>query len=276
LNGLLDRYFPFQDDPKWQPVDEHARQIKGTYITASRVESGRLKINSLLEQIHVSVNHDGQLINRMATDDRGHAIRLRYLGNDLWQDETGQGRIMAVRDAQGQVNGLASMFGATMMVSVPWYENAHFALSILAISLLLSSLIVCSTLFRFLFSLRDRFWDKADRREYKTRNHLTKSERWAAFLWVPAVIFPLQMLRHIARQPLPPFAEIPVWSFVQNILIVFAICASIPGIVLAFRVLVQTKVPIHMRLLHFGIGVSFLSLTWFSLHWHLLGPISRY
>ncbi|HWZ13034.1 MAG TPA: serine hydrolase domain-containing protein, partial [Acidobacteriaceae bacterium] len=268
LGGILDRYFPNHEQPHWQPVDARARQIEGTFIKARRMESGRMKLESLMHQIHVHVNADGELINKMAVDTRGHPIKLRYIGNDLWQDEIGQGRIMALRDQSGRVIGFASMFGATMTVRVPWWENARFVLPFLAFALLASGLVACSLLLQILPGLFDRLRTGMG----LAGEPLTGTQRLAALVWIPAVPMLLALFLHIAHEPLPEFEHVPFYFLLQNILVAVAIVLSIPGIVFAIRVALRAETPLRTKLKHTAVGVSYVFLIWFSLHWHLIGP----
>jgi CubicO group peptidase (beta-lactamase class C family) len=272
LGGILDRYFPNHERPHWEPVDARARQIEGTFIKARRMESGRMKLESLMHQIHVHVNADGQLINKMAIDGRGHPIKLRYVGNDLWQDEIGQGRIVALRDQSGRVIGFASMFGATMLVRVPWWEDARFVLPFAAFALLASGLVACSMLLHLVPGL----FDRQRARTGLAGVPLTSTQRLAALVWIPAVPMLLALFLHIAREPLPEFDRIPFYFLLQNILVAVAILLSIPGIVFAIRVASRPDAPLRSKVKHAAVGLSYLFLIWFSLHWHLIGPIERY
>jgi CubicO group peptidase (beta-lactamase class C family) len=272
LGGILDRYFPNHEQPQWKPVDPRARQIEGTFIKARRMESGRMKLDSLMQQIHVRVNGDGELINKMAIDGRGHPIKLRYVGNDLWQDEIGQGRIMALRDQSSRVIGLASMFGATMLVRVPWWEDSRFVLPFAAFALLASGLVACSMLLHLVPDLLDRQRARMRRADVP----LTTTQRLAALVWIPAVPMLLALFLHIAREPLPEFDHIPFYFLLQNILVAVAIMLSLPGIVFAMRVVSRADTPLRSKLKHVAVGLSYVFLIWFSLHWHLIGPIERY
>lgn len=272
LGEFLDRYFPYDQDPQWKPADARAREIEGRFIKARRMESGRMKLDSLMQQIPIRVNADGELINKLAVDARGHAIKLRYTGDDLWQDELGQGRIMALRDKRGRVNGLASMFGATMMVRVPWWEDSRFVVPFAGLALFACALVLGSTLLH----LVRRLLGRPVTRTSAAAAPFTTTQRLAALLWIPAVPLMLALFLHIAREPLPAFDHVPYYFFLQNVLVSLAILLSIPGIVFAIKVASRADATLPSKLKHALVAISYVFLTWFSLHWHLIGSIQRY
>lgn len=267
FNGILDRYFPYTQRPVWAPVDARAREIAGAFIKARRMESGRLKLDSLMEQIEMRVNADGELVNKLAVDARGRPIKLRYLGNDLWQDEIGQGRMIALRDAHGRVNRLASMFGATMMVRVLWWEDARFVLPLLGFALGACGLVICGVLLQVVLS---RF------RAGRFSVPFTAVQRYAALVWILAVPLMLLVFRHIAREPLPAFDHVPYYFLLQNILVVAAILLSVFSILQAVKAVRRRDAALWDRVKHVAVSASYIFLIWFSLHWHLFGPLNRY
>jgi CubicO group peptidase (beta-lactamase class C family) len=272
LNGFLDRYFPFYAKPSWKHVDARAREIEGTFTKARRMESGRVKLESLIEQTQIRINAEGELISKSATDGRGHQIKLRYLGEDLWQDELGQGRMMALRDESGRVTGLASMFGAMMMIRVPWWEDNRFILPLAAFALLTAGLVV----FGMMLHLLRLLFPPKRARATAPYVPLTATQRLAALIWIPAVPILLAAFQHIAREPLPEFDQVPFYFLLQNILVALAILLTVPSVVLAIRVASHAEAPLRSRLKHGAVGAGYVFLTWFSMHWHLIGPIDRY
>ena len=272
LDGLLDRYFPYTDTPKWQPVDARAREIDGVYMQARRIESGRMKLDSLGDQIRAHVDSDGELLIRNLIDPLGEKHRLRYLGNDLWQVENGTGRIMAVRSKDGRITSLASMFGAKMLISVPWWEDARFVFPVTAFSLLISGLVTCG----MLLQLVRRVFPLRHPRATTPRVPFTTTQRLAAIVWIPAVPLLLLLFVRISHQPIPDFRLVPWYFATQNVLVAIAILLSIPSMVAAARVVSLSQASLQCKFKHAAVGAGYAFLIWFSLHWHLLGSIYRY
>jgi len=272
VGGILDRYFPYRDHPTWQPVDAQAREIDGVFMQARRIESGRMKLDSLGDQIRTHVNNDGELLIADPINPRAVAHRLRYLGDDLWQVENGAGRIKGVRDRNGRLNSLASMFGAKMMVRVSWWEDARFVIPFTAISLIIAGLVVCG----MLLQLVRRLFPSKHPKTTKARTPLTTAQRLAALVWIPAVPIFLICFVRIAHEPIPDFPRVPWYFAAQNVLVGIAILLSIPSIYAAFRVVSRSQVSIRCKLKHGAVGAGYAFLIWFSLHWHLVGPIQRY
>ena len=83
---------------------------------------------SLFSQHKASVDKDGLLTIENLKDLRGHSIRWKPIGRDLWQAEEDQERVFAIRDGNGRVVRIAFDFPGVQIERVPWYENAIFVL----------------------------------------------------------------------------------------------------------------------------------------------------
>ncbi len=103
INFFSDRYFPGAPKAEFlkTPVSE-LKAINGQYQASRREETTKLKLSNLFEQRTAKVDKDGVLTIEDVKDLRGHPIKWKPIGKDLWQAEDDQERIFAIRDSKGQ------------------------------------------------------------------------------------------------------------------------------------------------------------------------------
>ena len=108
INFFSDRYFP--GAPKVEflktPVSE-LKAIEGQYQATRRAETTKLKLSNLFEQRTAKVDKDGVLTIEDVKDLRGHPIKWKPIGKDLWQAEDDQEKIFAIRDSKGKIARIA-------------------------------------------------------------------------------------------------------------------------------------------------------------------------
>jgi len=275
FEGLLNRYFPYTPKPNFQKLTDADRQVAGTYVQSRREDSTRLKLESLMDQAHASIDKDGELEVDSTKDRRGHVIHYKPLGGDLWQDKDGQGKLFAVRNSHGRVVRLAGMFAGAQMVRVPWWENAKFIGVAGIIALVACLFAVIAIIAR---QYKRWFRKKAPVVQlYPGSVMLTRSQRWAAALWllaIPGVALVLAL--SVGGDPFPDFAKFPRYFLVQDVLVVLALLASIPAVIATLRMLRRPGVRFASKLKYGIIGASYVVLAYVSLHWHLLGSVRKY
>src|SRR5262249_10397076 len=145
-------------------------------------ETTKLKFESLSSQRHASVDKDGVLTIENVKDLRGHPIKWRPIGKDLWQAEDNQQRIFAIRDNKNNIVRLAIDFPGIQLDRVPWYENQRLVAIAAGSSLGILALVVLAT---FLRIGRRIFMHRRPRLEPQPGTKwLTWGPRMAAFVWV--------------------------------------------------------------------------------------------
>ncbi len=107
-----------------------------------------MRFSNLGGQHVASVDKDGVLKIDGAKDLRGHTIKWKPIGKDLWQAEEGQQRIFAIRDGGGRVVRLAVDFPGVQFQRVAWYYDDRFVILALAASVTILALVVIATLLR--------------------------------------------------------------------------------------------------------------------------------
>ena len=136
INFFSDRYFP--EEPKIDFQNTAVSQLKaieGEYESTRRSDSTKLHVFNLFGQRKASVDKDGVLTIENFKDLRGHPVKFKTIGKDLWQAQDDQDRLFAIRDARGKVVRLAVNFPGVQLQRVSWYENELFVLPALMASL---------------------------------------------------------------------------------------------------------------------------------------------
>ena len=129
INFFSDRYFPGAPDVQYLKTPaKDLKDIEGTYEATRRDDTTKFKLSTLFGQRSASVDKDGVLTIDGVRDLRGHPIKWKPIGKDLWQAEDDQQRIFAIRDGNNKVVRLAVDFPGVQLQRVPWYENQTWVL----------------------------------------------------------------------------------------------------------------------------------------------------
>src|SRR5579859_2994397 len=149
VNMFSDRYFPSTEQPVFlKSWDPGMRAIAGTYQTTRRADRTKLRFMSFFSPAKAEVDKDGTLAIEGFKDLRGHIIKWKPIGKDLWQQVDGQERIFAIRDSRNQVVRLAFDFPGVQLERVPWYENGPLVACAAFGSLVILAFVILATLIR--------------------------------------------------------------------------------------------------------------------------------
>lgn len=275
LNLFLDRYYPYTPAPPLQtlPAGE-LKAIEGTYQTTRREETTKLKLGELLEQGHAKVDKDGVLKIDISRDLRGHVRKWKAVGQDLWQAEEDQSKIFAIRGKDGRIVRLAVDFPGVQVERVPWYENARFigVLFSLAMATLLS--VVLATLGRL--SRRIFMSGRPALKPQPGTAWLGLGTRTAAFLWVFLAIGAAVLLGKLDGDGTLPTRALDKYFVMINVAAALAMFASLFAVVAGVRVWFRPELRTITRVKFSVVLGACLFLTWFSIHWNILGPAHRF
>jgi hypothetical protein len=273
INFFSDRYFPGAPDVQFLKTPaSQLKDIAGTYESTRRDDTTKFKLSTLFSQRSASVDKDGVLKIDGVRDLRNHPIKWKPIGKDLWQAEDEQGRIFAIRDGQNKVVRLAVDFPGVQVQRVPWYENQNWVLIALWSSIGILVLVILASLTR---TWRRLFQRKRPRLEPQPGTiWLTTAPRLAAFLWV---IFLGVLIGYFAIKGddlMPPTPAWFKWFVAENVFALVAIMIStiafIAGIDAWGR---QVRVITKIKFSFVALACAFLS--WFAIHWHIIGPTNR-
>jgi hypothetical protein len=275
LNGFADRYFPAYTAPAFQniPADQ-LKDIAGNFQSTRRADSTKLAIGNPAGQSVFSFDKDGYLTIDTAKDLRGHSRKWKPIGKDLWQAEDDQARMFAIRDSSGKIVRIAINFAGVQLQRVPWYEHKAFVGIGAGLSVVILLLVVLASLIRFGRKLFFR-----DRPPFKPQAGtlwVSMGARLAAFTWILVGIWLICLAAHLQNEALPSFPTIVRYFWLINWFSVLAVLFSIFVVIAGVRVWGRADVRVISRVKFSLVALACLFLTWYSIHWNLIGPIHRF
>ena len=275
LDGFSDRYFPASNQPAFQSVPaDQLRDIAGVYESSRRADSTKLAIQNTFSQSIASVDKDGVLTIDTSKDLRGHLRKWKPVGKDLWQVEGDQARIFAIRDSSGKIVRLAGMFPGVQSQRVPWYEHKSFVQAGLIGCVIVMLLVDLASFLRWGRKLFFR-----NRPPFKPQPGvlwITIGPRLAAFTWgIVAVCF-MGLAMQLQDAVVPSFPTIQRYFSLMTWFSVFAVFFSIIAVIAGLRTWFRSDVRVISRLKFSLVAVACIFLTWYSIHWNLIGPIHRF
>ena len=274
INFFSDRYFPSASKAeflKTPPSDLKA--IAGRYQPTRREESTRLKVQNLFSQRSAAVGKDGVLTIENVKDLRGHQVKWRPIGKDLWQAEDDQAKIFAIRDGGNKVVRIAVDFPGVQLQRVSWYENSKLILPLVGSSLGILLLVVIAT---FLRLGRRIFLRKRPRLAPQPQTAwLSWSPRMAAFVWVLYLVTLAAFIIVKGDDIMPPTPEWFKWFMLINGVTALAIFLSFFAVLAGIRIWFRDNLRWISKVKFSLVGLSCLILSWFAIHWHLIGPSQR-
>ena len=273
INMFSDRYFPQYTKPASVKISiEEAKAIEGTYQTTRRADSTKLRIESLWSQTSATVNKDGELILDHSTDLRGHLIHWKPIGKDLWQNKDDQQRVQAIRDGSGKIVRFAGDFPGVQEERVPWYDNGKLVMSLLVLSLLILMAAVGALVGRVIGGFNRR---KHAIEELTPGTLLLPwASKLSALLWVILVgaitIFSLSD----GDEMLPPTPAWDLYFLMMNWYVGLLLLLSAIVVGSGIRVW-RTDYKWTTKLKFTFMALACIYMSWFAIHFNLIGPVSR-
>jgi CubicO group peptidase (beta-lactamase class C family) len=275
LDGFADRYFPAYTAPAFQtvPVDQ-LKDISGNFQATRRADSTKLAIGNPAGQSVFSVDKDGVLTIDTAKDLRGHARKWKPIGKDLWQVEDDQARLFAIRDSSGKIVRLAINFPGVQLQRVPWYEHKSFVGIFLATSLVILLFAASASLIRFFRRLF--FRNRPPLKPQPGTLWITLGPRLATFTWIIVAIWLAALAANLQNEALPSFPVIQRYFSLITWFSVLGVFFSIFALVAGVRIWTRADVRTVSRIKFSLVAAACVFLTWYSIHWNLIGPIRRF
>jgi CubicO group peptidase (beta-lactamase class C family) len=269
-----DRYFPSDHKQAFITVSlNELKTIEGSYQSTRRADSTKIRIGNLLSQRTMTVDKDGVLQLEDVKDLRGHTIKWRPIGKDLMQQVDGQRRLFAIRDVSGGVIRLAYDFPGVQAERVRWFENAKFALVGVMFSLLTLLVVLLAALsrtFRRLF-LRNR---PKPAPQPGTR-WLPRISQIAACIWV-LLISTIFIFFAVTGDDFPPPTR--AWDkylYLVNAITAVAILFSVLAISSSLLAWARSDLRKITKTKFALVALACLFLSWFAIHWNIIGPVAR-
>jgi len=275
LNSFADRYYPHSEKPQFQKLSESdLKAITGTYQSTRRSESNKLKMGGLISQTEATVDKDGVLRIDDFKDLRGHVRQWKPIDRNLWQEVDEQARLFAVRDGSGKIVRLAVNFPGVQFERVPWYERSQLILPVLGASLAILALVIVAILVR---AGRAIFFAK--RLPFKPQpgtERLTLGSRLAAAAWIVLAAGMAVLVSRLESESILPTHAIDKYFVLINVAAGISIFFSLIAIFAGYRVWRLPDVRLISKLKFSLVAVACLFLTWFSIHWNVIGPAHRF
>jgi len=275
LDGFADRYFPAYTPPAFQTIPAaQLKDIAGNFQSTRRADSTKLAIGNPAGQSVFSVDKDGVLTIDTAKDLRGHTRKWKPIGKDLWQTEGEQARLFAIRDSSGRIVRVAVNFPGVQLQRVPWYENKSFV----GICAVLSLLILLSVVTASLIRLGRRFFfrNRPPLKPQPGTLWITIGPRLAAFFWIVVAIWLAALATTLQNETLPAFPVIQRYFSLITWFSALAALFSIIALIAGMRIWRRADVRTISRLKFSLVAAACVFLTWYSIHWNLIGPIHRF
>jgi len=134
LSGFMDRYFavPEANLPTVSTAKADAAVMQGRYWASRRVDTGYLRMLSLLGQMKVVANQDGTLVVSSLRSDSGVPLVWHEVGSFLWKDASGKHTLAAVvKDGKVIQFGEDDLAAIEVFQPVPFASNASWNLPLL-------------------------------------------------------------------------------------------------------------------------------------------------
>src|SRR5713226_2639565 len=275
LTAFADRYYPYMQKPEFKKMSrDELKAIAGTYQATRRSESNKLKIGSLIGQGEATVDKDGVLKVDDFKDLRSHVRQWKPVGKDLWQEVDDQGRMFAIRDSSGNVVRIAVSFPGVQFERVPWYENGKMILSVLACSLVILVAAVAASLLRL---VRRIFLSKRPPLKQQTGSvRLTLGSKLSATAWIVLTVGTGVLMSRLENETMLPTHALDKYFVMMNLVTGVAILLSCFAALAGLRVWRRSDIRFISRVKFSLVAAACVFLTWFSVHWHLIGPAHRF
>jgi CubicO group peptidase (beta-lactamase class C family) len=274
LNDFSDRYFPQVQHQTFINVPrKEMKEIEGYYQPTRRADSTQLKLLFLLAQFHPALDKEGVLHVNEFKDLRGHPTRWKPIGKDLWQEVDEQNKFFAIRSADGRIVRVAAYFPGVQLERVPWYEQDHLIFLVLGISFV----IVCSVPIALMLRLARRYLLRSSQPIPKPGTlPLSGLQRGAAVYWVVLLVGLAFVIAGVANaDSLRPTSAWDKYFLIADILFAIAVFLSIFTAVSAVRVWRRPSTRWMSQIKFTLVGLACLFLSWFVIHWNVIGPIHR-
>ena len=273
IDLFTDRYFPGHAKQSFVSLPRNElTAIEGAYRSTRREDSTRLKLFSLFQQRVARVDQMGVLHLSNVKDLRDHPIKWKPIGRDLWQEVDGQQRLFAIRDQTNRIVRLAYDFPGVQSQRVAWYERKRPVLTALVGAVLVVLAVILAPVVRQARRMFQRHRPMPS--PQPGTQWLPGATQVAALVWI--ILFATLGAALVALggdDAMPPTSAWDKYFVLINIVTVIALGLSLFVIFSAVRTWSRGQLRRITRVKYALVAIACIYLSWFSLHWHLLGPV---
>jgi CubicO group peptidase (beta-lactamase class C family) len=274
LNAFSDRYFPSElHQPFIAPAAGRVHDIEGTYQSTRRADSTILKLFALFGQVHAKVDKDDVLHIDGSKDLRGHPFGWKPIGPDLWQQVDDQGKMFAIRAADGRIERLAGSFAAAQLQRVPWYDRDRFVFAMLGACVLIG----ISVLFNLLLRLVRHYVLRATQPIAPAgRLALSALPKATIIYWLLLLTSLAVFFSRFDDDSLPPSSSWDRVFLAGDGLFALAILLSAFVGVSAVRIWLRPSISRISQVKLTLVALACVYFSWCAIHWHLITPVHRF
>jgi CubicO group peptidase (beta-lactamase class C family) len=274
LDAFSDRYFPSElHQPFIATASSRSKDIEGTYQATRRADSTIFKLYALFGQSHAKVDKDGVLHIDKSKDLRGHPFGWKPIGPDLWQQVDDQGKLFAIRDADGRIDRLAGSFAAAQLQRVSWYERDKVVYWSLGLCVAVGISVLFSLLLRLARHYVFRSSQPIARRD---RVALSAAPKTAIIYWLLLLVSLAALFSRFDDDSLPPSSSWDKLFRVGDGLFVMAVILSVFAALSAARIWRRPSTSRISQIKFTLVALACVYFSWFAIHWHLITPIHRF
>lgn len=275
LREFAARYYPAAEAPHFLQIPaEQLREYEGNYLTTRREDSTKLAITNPLSQVSAAVDKDGVLTVDAFLDAHGHTAKWKPIGKDLFAQVDGAGKIFFIRDASGHVVRMTREIAMAQWQRVPWWERGELVLSLACASLLAVLLPVLASLVRF--GRRMFFRKRPQFAPQQGTARLTAWPRLACWAWVATLAIVIAFVSYASSDSsLPPTRALEKYFVLENYVAAVAIFFSLWAVLSGIRVW-RRELRTISKLKYTVVALACVYLTYFSIHYRVIGPAHRY
>ena len=276
LRSFADRYYPMTAAPSLEKAtSSDLEAITGTYQSTRRADSTKMKLAELFDSTQVTADPtNGELRIEDFDNLRGHQQRWKPGADGLWHEEDGQDLLYGIHDCGGKVVRLAFDFAGQQLERVPWYENDRLILALGSASAAIVFAVVLALLVFFFRGLA--FSHRPASKPPAGTLRLTFAPRAAAMAWTVLLVYLGTLVRVMTSSDTVPDHRYDKYFILCNLLAAVAIFASVFAVIAGIRIWSRDSLRWTSRVKFSLVALACLFLTWFSLHWHILGPARRF
>lgn len=276
LRAFADRYYPYAAAPPLQkPAPDELRAMTGTYQPTRRAETTKMKLAELFDSTRVTADSKNDALRIEDFDNlRGHQQKWKPGADGLWHEEDGQDLLYAIRDSDGKVVRLAFDFAGQQLERVPWYENDRLIIALGSASVAIVLAVILALLLRYFRQLL--FPHRAPWEPQPGTLPLTLAPRAAAIAWTALLVYLGVLVGVMINPDSIPDHRFDKYFVICNVLTAIAIFLSIFAVIAGIRIWRREGLRWISCVKFSLVALACLFLTWFSIHWHVLGPASRF
>jgi CubicO group peptidase (beta-lactamase class C family) len=271
---FTDRYFPSEKPQQFITIpDKELKSLEGTYQSTRRADSTKTRLINLFSQRTASLDKDGVLQLGDVKDLRGHTIKWKPIGKNLFQQIDGQRRLFAIRDGAGKVIRLAYDFPGVQAERIAWLDSAGLVYALCGASVVILAAVILGSLFRV--GRRLLFKKRPKPAPLPGTVWLPLTSRIAAWLWLALLGGIFAFIATTGDDIAPPTEAWDKYLYLVNavttVAILFSLFAIGSGMVVWFRSGLRRITQIKFSL----VALACLVLSWLAIHWNVVGPATR-